>query len=156
MNTEHILITEGVLLEKECLVCCSKFINVKDSDYPQFLDKIIEKYNLPKTNKFEEETTCLCYDDRFECLTCKNIVCCGCTMHMPDYENGKQLNNYATFNSLAIYGYRKKVYDVLDQESTGIITCPICRTKDYRLLYTDSKRGLLSEEILYDIKNFKR
>jgi hypothetical protein len=130
---ENILKREGVLLDKECVVCYKKFINVKDKDYTIFYDKIEKKYKLPqKPNIFEDSTTCMCYDQRFECLTCKNIVCCGCIMNMPDNENGKRLDGYAMFCN----GYTEIVYETIDMEQTGIITCPICRTIDKRLLDT--------------------
>jgi hypothetical protein len=150
MNTENILITEGVILNKECVICYKKFINIKDANYRSFLEKIKEKYNLTKNNNFEDDTCCLCYDDRFECLTCKNIVCRSCIMNIPDNENGKKINSFAMFCN----EYTEEVYEIMDMEQTGIITCPICRTKDYRLLYTDKARGALPEEILYDIKNY--
>jgi hypothetical protein len=150
MNIEFILNKEGVLLNKECVVCFNKFINIKDKNYSTFLAKIKEKYKLSKNNNnFEDETICLCYDARFECLICKNIVCCTCIMNMPDYENGKQLNKYAMF----LNDYTKEVFETLCMDETGIVSCPICRTKDYRLFYTGKERGVLPEEILYEIKN---
>lgn len=148
MNRADIIITEGVALNKECVICYNKFINIKTSDYSTFLEKIIEKYELTKNNDFEDETCCLLYDDRFECLTCKNIVCRSCIMDMPDYKHGKQLDHFAMFCN----GYTEEVYEICDMNQTGIITCPICRTIDYRLLYTGKIRGVLPEEILYDIK----
>jgi hypothetical protein len=128
MNTENILIQEGVLLNIECVVCYKKFINIKDKEYDNFLNEIGKKYNFSKDdiNSFEDDTGCLCYDDRFECFACKNVVCRSCTMNMPDLENGKVLDGYAMFCN----GYTEEVYRYLDMEQTGIITCPICRTKN--------------------------
>jgi hypothetical protein len=138
---------EGVLLNKECGVCYKKFIDVKDNNYNLFLSKIIKKYKLTD-GRFEGDTTCLCYDDRFECLVCKNIVCRGCLMHMPDYKNGKILDSLATYMNRN----NEAVYRTLDMDDTGIITCPFCRKIDYRQFYTNNARGVLPEEILYDIK----
>ena len=149
MNTAQILIAEGIVLDKECIVCYEKFINIKNSHYTTFLSYIKDKYKLNKRNHndFECDTTCLCYDDRFECLTCKNIVCRHCIMNMPDYVNGKRID------SLAMYMNRyEEVFKILDMDDTGIVTCPICRTKDYRDFYTNNSRGAMPEEILYDIK----
>ena len=147
MNTIDILSKEGVLLNKECVICYKKFINIKYKDYDSFLNKNIKKYKLINNN-FEDETFGSWYDDRFECLTCKNIVCCSCIMNMPDVENGKKEDGFAMWCN----GYTKVIYEILPMSDTGIITCPICRTKDYRLLYTHRERGVLPEEILYDIK----
>ena len=49
MNVLDILITEDILLDKECVVCYNKFINIKDTDYLSFLEKIKEKYKLSKS-----------------------------------------------------------------------------------------------------------
>ena len=149
MNTIKILNLENVLLNKECVICYQKFINIKSNNYDIFYDKIKKKYKLNYNNTFEDETTCLCYDDKFECLTCKNTVCSSCIMNMPDNENGKVKDGFAMFCN----GYTEEVFKTLTMDETGIITCPICRTKDYRLLYTGKERGVLPEEIIYDIKN---
>lgn len=135
MSVENILMTEGIILDEECVVCYNKFINVKDSDYIQFLEKIKEKYKLSdiETNIFENETTSLCYDDddKFECLACKNKVCSSCIMYIPDVENGKVEDGYAMFcNDYARdeNGEIVKIYRTMSMDETGIITCPVCRT----------------------------
>ena len=135
MSVENILITEGIILDEECVVCYKNFINVKDSNYIQFLEKIKEKYKLSETENryFEDETTCLCYDDdyQFKCLTCKNKVCSSCIMNMPDVENGKVEDGYDMFcNDYARdeNGEIVKIYRTLSMDETGIITCPVCRT----------------------------
>ena len=132
MNVLDILITEDILLGKKCVICYNNFINIKDANYQSFLEKIKVKYTLSETDaiNFEDETTCLCYDDdgRFECLTCKNIVCSSCIDLIPDNENGKVEDGYAMFNN----GYTQVVYKTLSMRETGIIVCPICRTKDTR------------------------
>jgi len=132
---EKILEAENILLNDKCLICYKKFINIKDKDYNEFYNQIRDKYKLQNQNIFEEETTCMCYDAKFECSICTNKVCCGCIMNIPDKENGKYIDKY---------DYDKIAYH--DMEYTGIITCPICRTKDYKLLY---------KYILEDIKHYK-
>lgn len=153
--TQRILKKEHILLREECVVCYRNFINIKDSNYNLFLKKIKEKYNLTENevHVFENDTTCLCYDSRFECLTCKNNVCCSCLMNMPDLENGRELDGGAMFSN----GYTEVVYRIMDMAYTGIITCPICRIKDKRLYfygYSDFSyiREKLPEEVLRDIK----
>ena len=150
MDTNHILTLENVLSEKECVICYHKFIDVKLVDYSNFLNTITSKYNL-NNSMFEDDTMCLCYDDRFECLTCKNIVCCGCIMSMPDVKHGTQRDSFAEFCN----GYTEEVFEVLDMNQTGIVTCPVCITKDYRLLYTRKPRGVIPEEIIYEIKRLR-
>jgi len=131
---EKILEAENILLNDECVICNKKFINIKDKDYNEFYNKIKDKYKLPNHNIFENETTCMCYDAKFECSICKNNVCCGCIMNIPDKKNGKY-----------ICKYNNKI-EYHDMEYTGVITCPMCRTKDYKLLY---------KYILHDIKHYK-
>jgi len=131
---EQILKVEDCLLNDECVVCYKKFINIKDKYYTEFYNKLNDKYKLKETI-FENETSCMCYDAKFECLTCKFFVCCGCIMNMPDTENGEYKDKY---NDKIAYQ---------DMDYTGIITCPICRTKDYKLLY---------KYILDDVKSYKK
>jgi hypothetical protein len=89
--------------------------------------KFEEKYNLNE-DEFWGENPVRCYNDRFECLTCRNVVCDTCIQNIPQ-ENG------AT------------------GDFTEKFTCPMCRTEDYRFQVGSSN---LSVEILRDIKNFKK
>ena len=58
----------------ECQICLEKFIKLTNKEFNKFLaDK---KEILPAT--FEDDNCCRCYEDRFECLMCKNIVCEKC------------------------------------------------------------------------------
>ena len=139
---ERILKAENILLNDHCIVCYKKFINIKDKDYNKFYSKIIDKYDSKLLYKFEDDTTCMCYDAKFECLICKNKVCCGCVMNMPDYENGKKLDSFAMY----CHDYKTEIYTYDDMETNGIITCPVCRTKDYRLLYK-----YILEDIKFDV-----
>jgi hypothetical protein len=120
---EQLLQQENILLNDECGICYKKFINVNGKNYMEFYNKMTDKYSLKKDHMFQDETICMCYDDKFECSTCKNKVCSGCIMNMPDKENGKYIDKY---NDKIEYH---------DMEYTGIITCPFCRTKDYKLLF---------------------
>ena len=153
MNSEQILTLEGILLDKECVICFNKFINIKDMDYNKFLDKIIEKYNLnkDKSRSFEDNTTCMCYDLKCECLICKNSVCCACIDKQDDSDGARELDGFAMFAN----EYTEEVYRNLSMEETGIITCPICQTKDYRqkIIGKDFDK-MMPPELLYDIKTY--
>lgn len=130
MNTLDILSIEGILLNKECVICYNKFIDIKDAEYTSFLEKIEQKYNLINID-FEGETTCLCYDARFECSVCKNNICNSCIYNIPDNENGIHTDSVARYCN----GYTRHVEMTLSMGETGIITCPICRTKDNTFKY---------------------
>ncbi len=123
---ENILKLEDVLLNTECYVCFNKFIDVKDNEYNKFYNNIVEKYKLNENEKivFENNTTCMCFDDKITCLTCKNFVCIGCVMKMPDKKYGHRIDNFKTF----INGY--ETYTIDDMEYTGIFTCPICKSEN--------------------------
>ena len=54
------------------------------------------------------------------------------------------------------YGTTDEIYDTMDMGYTGIITCPFCRTKDYRLKYIPGNMSVLPEELIYDIKKLKK
>ena len=153
MDIEKILSLEGILLNNECVICFNKFINIKDRDYYNFYDKIKEKYHLQLSprffRKFEENTTCMCYDARNECLICKNSVCYSCLDKQDDPFGEQQLNNAAMF----VNGYTEEVYEKLFMADTGIIKCPICQTIDYRQKISNKEpQDQWPPEILYDIK----
>ena len=51
-------------------------------------------------------------------------------------------------------GYTYTVYRKLSMADTGIITCSICRSKDYRQKIIKKEfNKMLPPEILYNIKN---
>jgi hypothetical protein len=149
-STIEILLNEGIkITTEECCVCYEKFIHISCDDLCDLYEKILEenKYNVTEDMLFCScASTTLCYDDRFECLTCKNKVCYGCIMKMPDPDD-EECDNYDGSKDT--------------MEETGRITCPICKTKDFRLKITKhltdycGARGrvFLPEEIIYDIKN---
>ena len=133
MSTEimvKILTNEGFkFTENECCICYEKFID--NISYDKFLKlywkSFEEKYNLNEDD-FDDVR---CYNDRFECITCKNVVCDTCIQITPD-KNG------------AVGDFTEK------------FTCPICRTEDYRFLIMWEYDGkYLPVEILRDIKNLK-
>lgn len=143
----EVLYNEGVNLHKEeCCVCYENFIDSSCDNLFDLYEKLVEedkKYVIHDNYSWSWQS--LSYDDRFECLTCKNKVCYGCIMKMPDPDE-----KYSDITG---------VYD--NMEETGRITCPICRTKDFRLKiqghlkggYCGARGGILPEELIYDIKN---
>jgi hypothetical protein len=147
-STIEILLSEGIQINTtDCCVCYENFINIKCNDLYDLYEKLIEehKYNITEEIFYSSNSTTLCYDDRFECLTCKNKVCYGCIMKMSDPDD-EECDNYDGSKDT--------------MEETGRITCPICRTKDLRLKFTKhlkdycgARGGVLPEEIIYDIKN---
>lgn len=148
-STIEILLNEGIkITTEECCICYEKFIDISCDDLWDLYEKILEenKYNVTKDILFCScASTALCYDDRFECLTCKNNVCYGCIAKMEDPDD-KECDNYDGSKDT--------------MEETGRITCPICKTKDFRIKFTKhlkgycgARGGVLPEKIIYDIKN---
>jgi len=122
-----ILSNEGFhMTDKECCVCYEKFIaNMCFDKLCKLYDNLLsKKYNIKHEDEFFGENPVRCYNDRFECLTCKNIVCDTCILNMRD-------KNGATGDK-------------------DTIVCPICRTCDMRWRFTNLS---LPTELLYDIKN---
>jgi hypothetical protein len=121
-----VLSNEGVKLhKKECCVCYERFINISCDKLCDLYEKLVEeeeKYNI------DWETLCLCYDDRFECLTCKNLVCYGCIKKIPDTDYIKRVD---------IFNYNNYNYFQDNMNETSKITCPICRTKNFKLKILD-------------------
>ena len=135
MSTElmiRILTNEGFkFTENECCICYEKFIdNICFDKLLKLYHTFEEKYNLNE-DEFWGENNVRCYNDRFECITCKNIVCDSCIQNIPQKDGG-------------IGDFTEK------------FTCPICRTEDYRFLISWQRGGkYLPVEILRDIKNLK-
>ena len=131
MSTElmvRILTNEGFkFTENECCICYEKFIdNICFDKLLKLYNKFEEKYILNE-DEFFGENPVRCYNDRFECLTCRNVVCDTCIQNIP--QDGGAVGDF-----------------------TEKFTCPMCRTEDYRFQVGSSN---LSVEILRDIKNFK-
>ena len=128
------ILNQGIKLKsEECCVCYNNFVDIIFEEVVQFLS-----YS-------QDCSYGLIYNDRFECLTCKNKVCCGCIAQMPDPDD-EECDNYDESQD--------------SMENTGRITCPVCRTKDFRLKiighFKDCcgvRGGVLPEEIIHDIKN---
>jgi hypothetical protein len=146
-STIEILLNEGITIRPdECCICYEKFIDINACDLGDLYEKILEenKYNVTHDILLWScASNTLSYDDRFECLTCKNKVCYGCIMKMEDPDD-----------DINIDGSKDNM------EMTGRITCPMCKTKDFRLKFTKhlkgycgARGGVLPEEIIYDIKN---
>ena len=151
MSTElmiRILTNEGFkFTENECCICYEKFIdNITFHELLKLRSNLFkEKYNLNDDtlndeDEFFGENPVRCYNDRFECLTCRKVVCDTCIQHIPR-ENGDTCIQHIPRENGATGG-----------DFTEKFTCPMCRTEDYRFQIGSSN---LSVEILRDIKNFK-
>ena len=165
MKICEILRKENILLNKECVICYSNLINIKSENYDKFLEKIKIKYKLSKNSilNFEHATAHLCNDERFECLTCRKIICCECLARIPDPSPDPKLAferlvmetesvSWQSFLSLiSAESYHDNFYSV---EDTGVVTCPVCRTKDFRLKINGINQ--LPVELLQDIKKLKK
>ncbi len=145
----EVLSNEGVNLHnEECCICYEKFIDISCDKLFDLYEKIIEEEKKYIISIDDIDWGTLCYDDRFECLTCKNKVCYGCIMKMPDPDEK----------------YPDLAGDYDTMEETGRITCPICKTKDFRLKiqgrlkgnYCGARGGILPEKLIYDIKNINK
>jgi len=135
-----ILTNEGFkFTENECCICYEKFIdNITFDKLSQlYYRSFEEKYNLNEYEFFGEdeffnENPVRCYNDRFECITCKNVVCDTCIAATPQKHGGT------------------------GSDFTEKFTCPICRREDYRFLIKSRYGGkYLPLEILRDIRNLK-
>lgn len=126
----EILSEEGfTFTDKECCVCYEKFINnICFYKLCTLYDNLlVKKYNIQSEDKFFGDNPVRCYNDRFECLSCRSVLCDTCIQNIQD-ENG------ATG----------------DKED---IRCPICRTLDIRGRFTFN---LLPTELLLNIKGLNK
>ena len=158
MTTQEILKAEGVVRSETCVVCTDNFIDMDDFDkYDEFLSKMNKKYKLPED--FENETVIRWWCDRHECLVCHATVCDNCVhdQNWLDHESDKWVDGAATWWSARegtdVY---EVVYRTPSVYETGIIPCPICRTKDYRFKYCPYGVEWLPIEVLNDIKHLAK
>ena len=128
----------------ECGICYERFINIKGVDFDLFL----ETHNPTSINSND---ICRVYDQRFECLTCKNKCCRECVWNFTglkkntnDDEEDSDDDYYEIDDDGDIRGI---------QGEDGPITCPFCRTNDYREYYYYPLNRKIPEELLYEIKS---
>lgn len=125
------------LSNKKCGICYENFINNSWDELNDLYEKTMEE------DKHTIDTMLgLCYDDRFECLICKNTICYICITKMPDPDD-EECDNYDGSQDT--------------MEMTGRITCPYCKTKDFRLkilghLNNKGCGGILPINLIYDLK----
>ena len=129
----------------QCDICYETFIKLKREQYYKFSEN--NKNLLPDT--FENDTCCLLYEDRFECLICKNkVICQNCYWSFknhkfkPDY-GMEEYYRYFFPNELDDNG----LAEGCPGEDCPII-CPFCRTKDYKIFYGNQ----IPYNLLNDIK----
>jgi hypothetical protein len=127
----------------KCQICYEKFIKLTNEEFYIFLED--NKELLPET--FEDNYCCRCYEDRFECLTCKNIICKDCYWSFKDHKfrpDNEFIEEFIYFNRLDENGLAEGT----PGEDCPII-CPFCRVKDYKIFYGNQ----VPYEILNEIKN---
>jgi hypothetical protein len=143
MNNHKII--EDIKTDIECEICYETFINLTYRNYDKFL--IDNKHLLPEN--FDNDMSCLLYEDRFECSCCKNIICQRCYWSFenhkfkPPYEH---IEDYEYFDELDENG----MINGCPGEDCPII-CPFCKTKDYKIFY----RNQIPYELLNEIKNIR-
>lgn len=127
----------------KCQICYEKFIKLTVREFYNFLED--NKELLPET--FEDNYCCRCYEDRFECLTCKNIICKDCYWSFKNHKfrpDDEFIEEFVYFDRLNENGLAEGT----PGEDCPII-CPFCRTKDYKIFYGNQ----VPYEILNEIKN---
>jgi hypothetical protein len=142
MDTNKII--NNIKSDIECDICYEKFIKLKWKQYSKFLED--NKNLLPFT--FEDDTCCLLYEDRFECLICKNkVICRKCYWNFKNHKFKPEdyvLEDYEYLNELDDNG----LAEGCPSEDCPII-CPFCRTKDYKIFYGNQ----IPYDLLNNIKN---
>ena len=126
----------------ECKICLEKFIKLTYKELYKFLED--NKEILPDT--FEDDNCCRCYEDRFECLMCKNVICRMCYLNLKNHKvkpDECDIGYYEYCGGLDDDG----MVEGCPGEDCPII-CPFCRTKDYKIFYGNQ----IPYELLNEIK----
>jgi hypothetical protein len=142
MNKDDI--ENSIKCDIECKICYNKFIKLTNKQYDKFLKDY--KHLLPNT--FESDTCCLIYEDRFECLICKDVIICqSCYWSLKNHKfkpNHEHIEDYEYFNELDSNGFAVGCPGV-----DCPIICPFCKQKDYKIYYENR----VPYELLTDIRN---
>jgi len=129
----------------ECKICFEKFIKLTNKQFDKFYKENEEL--LPET--FQDDNYCRCYEDRFECLQCKNIICQRCYWSFKNHQFKPQeslIDYYEASGNLDDDG----MVEGCPGEDCPII-CPFCRTKDYKIFYGNQIPYELLNEIRKNI-----
>ena len=140
---EKLLIINKIKNDIECQICFEKFIKLTYDAFEKFCKD--NKEFLPKT--FEDDNCCRLYEDRFECVKCKNIVCQKCYWSFKNHKfkpDDDYIEDYEYFGELDENG----LVEGCPGEECPIV-CPFCRTKDYKIFYGNK----IPYELLHEIKN---
>jgi hypothetical protein len=127
----------------ECQICFEKFIKLTNEKFDIFYKE--NNDFLPDT--FEDDNCCRCYEDRFECLTCKNTICRACYWSFKNHKfkpDDEYIEDYEASGNLDEDG----LVEGWPGEDCPII-CPFCRTKDYKIYYGNQ----IPYELLNEIKS---
>lgn len=127
----------------ECKICFEKFIKLTNEEFDKFLDN--NKELLTKT--FVDDNYCRVYEDRFECLKCKNVVCQHCYWNFKNHKYKPHIDDIGIYDAGGMLDD-----DGLAEGCPGEdcpIICPFCRTKDYKIFYGNK----IPYELLNEIKN---
>jgi hypothetical protein len=140
---ENLQIINEIKSNIECSICYEKFIKLTNKEFDIFYED--NKELLPET--FEDDNICRCYEDRFECLKCKNIICRACYWNFKNHKfkpDDEWIEDYEASGNLDEDG----MVEGWPGEDCPII-CPFCRTKDYKIFYGNQ----IPYELLNEIKN---
>jgi hypothetical protein len=127
----------------ECKICFEKFIKLTNKQYHKFYEENAEL--LPES--YDDDNNLRCWEDRFECLQCKNIICQKCYWSFKNHyfkPREDLIDFYKASGNLNNDG----MVEGCPGEDCPII-CPFCRTKDYKIFYGNQ----ISYELLNEIKN---
>lgn len=139
-NSENL---DSITCNIECQICCEKFIKLTNKEFYIFLED--NKELLP--DAFEDNNCCRCYEDRFECLICKKVICKDCYWNFKNHKfrpDDEFIEEFIYFDRLDENGLAEGT----PGEDCPII-CPFCRTKDYKIFYGNQ----VPYEVLNEIKN---
>lgn len=137
-------ITLDIKSDISCNICYDKFIKLTSRQYY----KLLNDYEHLLPSSFEDDTCCQLYEDRFECLICKDVkICRKCYWSFKNHNfkpDDDCVEEYEYFDEVDIDGFAEGC----PGEDCPII-CPFCRTKDYKIFYGNR----LPYELLLEIRD---
>ena len=111
---------------KECQICLKRFIKLTNEQYNKFIK---ENDKLLPDDFFDDGNYRRCYEDRFECLKCKNIICQKCYWNFKNIFKNHKFKPREDWVDHYIYSGNLHEDSMVCPVEQCPIVCPFCNKR---------------------------
>ena len=141
-NMDVSQIINNIKSDIECKICFEQFIKLTHNQYKKFYEE--NEDILPET--YDDDNILRCWEDRFECLQCKNTICQHCYWSFKNHKFKPREDLIDYYNASGNLDNDELVEGCPGEDCP--IICPFCRKKDYKIFYGNQ----IPYELLNEIK----